>query len=129
MRPAVLAASHAAGAMAHAVARGVGDRGLGDLDRHLELGAGAAAQAAVAAAVRPELVAPEEQRKAHLGDLEAAELDAAGCLPLAGRRPAVARDRGAAAGPRLEQVPDERVAAARIGALDRDPKAPCPSPP
>ena len=33
VRQAVLAAEHAAGAVAHAVARGVGDRGLGDLDR------------------------------------------------------------------------------------------------
>ena len=60
------------------------------LDHHLDDPAGAAAILPVAAGIGAELVAPEEQRKAHLGDFEAAELDAARRLPLAGARPAVA---------------------------------------
>ena len=68
---------------------------------------------AVAARIGAEFVALEEQRKAHLGDFEAAELDAARRLPLAGAGPAVAGRRGAAARPRLEEMPDERPAASR----------------
>src|ERR1700730_2386789 len=61
----------------------------------------------------------EEQREAHLGHFEAAEFDPAGRLPLAGPRPAVARRRGAAAGSRLEKMPDERLAYGNIGARVR----------
>src|SRR5205085_3960410 len=107
VRRAVLAAQDAAGAVLHAVARGVADGGLGDLGDHFEHAARAAAILAVAARVGAELVLLEEQREAHLGDLEAAELDAAGGLPLAGARPAVARGRRTAARPRLEEMPDE----------------------
>ena len=127
MRLAILAAQDAAGAVLHAVARGVADGRLGHLDGKLQVAARAAAKAPVAAAVRPELVTPEEQREAHLGNLQAAELDAARGLPLARARPAVAGRRGAAAGPRLEQMPDEGLARARIDALDRDAEAAAPT--
>ena len=68
----------------------------------------------------------EEQRKARLGDLDRAELDAARRLPLARRLPAVARGRGAAARPGVEEMPDELPLRARIDALDGDAKAPPP---
>src|SRR5262249_46234266 len=79
--------------VANAVTRGVGAGRLGDLGDQLEDGADAAPEPAVAARARPELVAPEEEREADLGHLDAAELDAAGRLALARRPPAVARRR------------------------------------
>ena len=90
MRLAVRAAQDAAGAVPHAVARGVAERGLVDLDREFEHAAGPAAVFALASGIRAELVAAEEQRKAHLGHLQAAEFDAARRLPFAGAGPAVA---------------------------------------
>src|SRR5439155_23819413 len=131
MRYAVGAAEAAAGAVAHAVAGGVADGRLGGLDHHLDYPARSAAILAGAAGIRAELVAAEEQREAHLCDLEAAELDPARRLPFAGTGPAVARRRGAAAGPRLEEVPDKRLASRDVGAwvpaLDRDAEAAAPA--
>src|SRR6266576_6575405 len=69
----------------------------------------------------------EMQGKPHLGDFDAAELDAADRVPFADRRPAVASRRGAAAGTSLKHVPDEVAAGARIFSLDRDPEAAAPS--
>ena len=107
--------------MARAVARGVADAPAFAISstrssatpsppRELPVAAGAGA----------EFMTAEVQRKAHLGDLDAAELEAADRVPLADRRPAVAAGRRAAAGPRLEHVPDEIAAGARVLALDRD---------
>src|SRR5258708_33681836 len=67
------------------------------------------------------------QRETRFRDLEAAEFQAADRMPLPDRRPAVAAWRGAAAGTRMEQVPDEAAAGARILALDRDAKPAAPS--
>src|SRR6202040_2963471 len=83
------------------------------------------------ARIRTELVAAKEQRETHFGDFEAAELDPARRLPFAGTRPAVACRRGAAAGPGLEEMPDERLTPGKIGArvlaLDRDAEATAPA--
>src|ERR1043166_6412562 len=103
MRRAVGAAENPAGAMACAVAGGVGERWLLYLDRESEQPARLAAERAVAAGGRAGLMARKEQRKARLGDLQAAELDAAGRMPLARAGPAVARRRGAAPRARLTQ--------------------------
>ena len=127
MRLAVLAAEQAAGAVLDAIARRIADGGLGRFDDELELAARTAAVASVAAAVGAELVAAEMQGKAHLLHLDAAELDAAGGLPLASTRPAVARRRAAAAGARLEQMPDERLLGARVDALHGHAEAPAPA--
>ena len=78
MRRAVLAAQHSAWTIAHAVARGVAARGLFDLHHQIERDAEPAAKLAVAAGVGAEFVMAEIQGKAHFGDLDAAELDAAG---------------------------------------------------
>ena len=51
MRLAVLAAEHAAGAVAHAIARGVAERGLFGLQHQIERDAEPAAKLAVAAGV------------------------------------------------------------------------------
>src|SRR5215470_5870994 len=85
MRQAVGAAQDAAGAVARAVAGGIAERRLVGLHRHLDHAACAAAKFSLAAGIRAELVAGEEQRKARLGDLEAAEFDAAGEAPPPGR--------------------------------------------
>src|SRR5438105_15101981 len=77
----------------------------------------------------------EEQREAHFGDFEAAEFDPAGGLPFTAAGPAVAGRGRAAAGPRLKEMPDERLAAgpairpgrARVFALYRDAKAAAPA--
>src|SRR5580704_4492934 len=90
VRRAVFAAEDAAGAVHHPVAGGVGERRLLGLDDHLDNPAGAAAIPPIAARIGAELVALEEQRKAHLGHFEAAEFDATRRLPLAGAGPAVA---------------------------------------
>src|SRR5215475_380401 len=118
MRRAVGAAENAAGAVARAVACGIGKRRFLCLDHEREQTTGAAAERAVAAGIRAELVAREEQREAHLGDLQAAELDAAGGMPFADARPAVAGGRAAASRARLEHVPDEWPVAARVLPLD-----------
>src|SRR4029077_12748442 len=120
MRQAVRATEDPAGAVSHAVAGGVAERRLGGFDDHLDDPAGAAAIFALASGIGPELVAAEEQREAHFGHFEAAEFDPAGGLPFAGPRPAVAGWRRPAAGPRLEEVPDERLIGPRISALDFD---------
>src|SRR5581483_7091064 len=128
VRPAVLAAKDAAGAVHYPVAGSVGQSRLGGLDHHLDDPARTAAVLPGAARIGAELVFLEEQRKARLGHFEAAELDAAGGLPLAAAGPAVARRRGAAARPRLKEMPDEgTVAPARILALDGDAEAPPPA--
>src|SRR5438067_2084315 len=132
MRQAVRAAENAAGAVPDAVAGGIADCRLGGLDDHLDDAARPAAILPVAAGIGPELVRAEKQRKAHLGDFQAAELDAAGGLPFAAAGPAVAGRRGAAARPRLKEMPDERLAArhihgTRVAALDRDAEPPAPA--
>src|SRR5918994_5748896 len=127
VRRAILATQDAARAVFHAVARGVADRRLGDFDGELEVASRPAAIAPVAAAVGPELVAPEEQRESYFGDLDAAELDSARSLPLAGAGPAVAGKRRAAARTSLEQVPDERFSRARIHSLNRDAETAAPA--
>src|SRR5512145_239390 len=127
VRAPVLAASHAARPVPDAVARGVGARELPGLDDELQHRADAAAVAPLAPGVGQELVAAEEEREADLGDLQAAELDAARGLPLAGRRPAIPGRGGATAGPSLEHVPDEGAAGAGMGALQRDAEAPPPA--
>src|SRR5579859_1030690 len=127
MRQAVLAAEDAASAVPHTISGGVAERGLVNLHGELQHAAGAAAELAVAATVGAEFVAAKEQRETHLRHLEAAEFDAARRLPLPGAGPAVARGRGAAAGPGLEQVPDEGPVPAGIAALDRYPEAPAPA--
>src|SRR4029453_11092850 len=78
---------------------------------------------AVAAGVGAELVVREREREARLGDLYAAELDAAGGLALARGLPAVAGYGGAAARRGVEHVPDERTTRRRIPPLDRGPEA------
>src|SRR5271169_3122050 len=100
---AVGAAEDAAGAVAHAVAGGVGDRRLGGLDDHLDNPAGPAAILADAARIGAEFMAAKEQRKTQFGHFETAELDPARGLPLTGARPAVAARRRAAARPRLKK--------------------------
>ena len=127
MRLAILAAEHAAGTVARAVARGVAFRDLFRLQHQIERHAEAAAMLAVAAGARAEFMRAEMQGKAHLGDFEAAELQPADRMPFADRRPAVAARRRAAAGPRLEQMPDEILAGARVLALDCDPEPPAPA--
>src|SRR5206468_10749453 len=109
--------------VADALAGSVADRRLFGLDDHLDDAAGAAAILSGATRIGTELVAREKQREAHLGHLEAAELDAAGAVPFAGSGPAIAGDRGPAARPPLKEMPEERPLAARVLALDRDAKA------
>src|SRR5215467_16270419 len=77
----------------------------------------------------------EKQWETYLGDFEAAEFDAARRLPFPTARPAVAGSGRAAARPRLEEMPDEGLAAgatvgsgsAGILALDRDAEAAAPA--
>src|SRR5271166_6831158 len=123
VRQAVRAAEDAASAMAHAVPGGVADRRLGGFDDHLDDPARPAAEFAGAPRVGAKFVATEKQREAHLGHFETAELDPACRLPFAGPRPAVAGRRRPAAGPRLKEMPDERLIGSWILALDRDAKA------
>src|SRR4030095_14136203 len=82
---------------------------------------------AVPAGVGAELVVLEREREARLGDLDAAELDAAGRLALALGLPAVTGHGVAAARTRVEHVPDEGTPRPRIHALDGDPEAPTPA--
>ena len=91
MRHAVGATEDAAGAITHAVAGGVANSRFGSLDDHLHDPAGTAAVLASATGIGAEFMAPEEQRETHLGDFEAAELDAACRLPLPRTGPAVTR--------------------------------------
>src|ERR1044071_9182489 len=120
MRHAIGAAENPAGAVARALAGGVGERRLLDLDRETEQSARAAAKRARAAGIRAELMAREEQRKARLGDFQAPELDAAGRMPLARAGPAVASGRSAAARARLKHVPDEAAVGVRIAARSEE---------
>src|SRR5205823_12261933 len=97
-------------------------------DGHLDDTAGAAAVLPGAARIRPEFMCLEEQGGAHFGDFEAAEFDPAGGLPFTAAGPAIAGRGRAAAGPRLKEMPDKRLAAgpairpgrAWVLALDRD---------
>src|SRR5262245_58819549 len=127
MRLAVLAAQQAAGAVLDAIACRIADGGLRRLDDELELAPRPAAVAPVPAAVGAELVAAKVQGKPHLLHLDAAELDAARRLPLAGSGPTVARRRAAAARTRLEQMPDKGPLGARIDALYGHPEASAPA--
>src|SRR5437868_11246096 len=116
MRHAVLAVKDAAGAVTHAVARGIADGQLGGLDHHLHHPARPAAVFPRSAGIGSKFMTAEEQREAHLGHLETAEFDPAGRLPFSGTGPAVPRRRGAAARPRLEEMPDEGFPPGTIGA-------------
>src|SRR6266536_4441658 len=127
MRRAIGAAQNPAGAMACAVTCRIGERRLLGLDNEREQPARSATKCAIAAGIRAELVAREEQRKSRLGYFQAAELDAAGRMPLARAGPAVAHWRGAAARSRLKHVPDEASVRTRIAALDGDAEAPAPT--
>ena len=62
----------------------------------------------------------EEEGEAGFGDLDAAEFNAAGRVPLADRGPAVAGDRTAAARAGLEHVPDETATPFGVLAGDGD---------
>src|ERR1700760_4325131 len=117
MRRRVLAAEHAASAVADAVARGVAERRLLGLDHEIERDAEPAAMLSVAAGIGEILVMAEMQGEARFRDFDAAEFQAADGVPLADRRPAVAARRGAAAGARVEHVPDEAAAGHRVLAL------------
>src|SRR5436190_18176993 len=101
----IRAAQYPAGTMARAVACRVCERWLFGFDHESEEPAWPAAKGAFSARIRPEFVTREEQWIPRLGDFQAAELDAAGRIPLARARPAVASRRGAAARPRLKHVP------------------------
>src|SRR5262245_65605772 len=114
MRQAVLAAEQAVGRVAHAVTRGVGHGRLFDVHAQPQHRADAAAMHAVAGRIGTELVTLERQREPRLGDLDAAELDPARGLPLACGLPAVAGRARAAARPRVETVPDERLGRPRV---------------
>src|SRR5450755_3356700 len=103
----VLAAEHAAGAVAHAIAGGVRKRRLCGLHDQIKRDAEAAAELPVTAGTGAKFMMGKVQGESHLGDLDAAELDAADRMPFADRRPAVAARRGTAAGPRLKHVPDK----------------------
>src|SRR5262245_64430348 len=105
MRHAVLAAKHTAGAVAHALARGVAERGLCRLQHHVEGDAEPTAELPVAAGAGTELVLAEVERKSHFGDFDAAEFQSAHAMPLADRGIAVAAGRCAAAGTGLKHVP------------------------
>src|SRR5437879_4527790 len=127
MGKAVLAAEQTVRSVANAVARRVGHGGVLDVDPQPKDRADAAAVHPVAGGIGAELVPLEGQRKPRLRDLDAAELDPAGRLPLTRRLPPVADGRRAAAGASVEHVPDERLAGSRVHALDRDAEAPTPS--
>src|SRR5690349_14445081 len=85
MRCAVIAAKHAAGTVANALARGVAARGLFGFQHHVEGDAEPATELSVAAGAGAKLVMAEVEWKARLGDLDAAELQAADAVPLADR--------------------------------------------
>lgn len=95
MRPCVRgahssAAEDAAGAITYTVAGSVADGCLRSLDDHFDHTARATVVLPVTPGIRAELVLPKEQREAPFGDFEAAEFDAAGGLPFAAARPAIA---------------------------------------
>src|SRR6516162_4618740 len=84
----VSAAEDSVGRVARPVPGGVGPSRLGGLHVEFQHRPDAATVPAVAARSRAELVTREEQGKAHLRDLDTAELDPAGRLAFPGRRPA-----------------------------------------
>ncbi len=113
--------------MARASARRVGPRGLCRFQHQIERDTEATAKLSVSAGAWAKFMMTEMQGKPHLGDFDAAELDAADAVPFADRRPAVAAGGSAAAGAGLKQVPDEIASRTRIFSLDRDPEAAAPS--
>src|ERR1700730_19404860 len=127
MGNAVLAAKHSTGSVTRAVARRVGPRRIFRIQHQAERATQAAAKLSVAAGARAKFMVTEMQGKPHLGDFDAAELDAADAVPFADRRPAVAAGRSAAAGAGLKQVPDKISSRTRIFSLDRDPEAAAPT--
>src|SRR5262245_57855079 len=82
---------------------------------------------AVAERVGPELVVPEEERKAYLRDFDASEFHAPRRLHFSAARPAVACVRRAGTGTRLEEVPDESATGAWVHTLHRNAEATSPS--
>src|SRR6266567_2466515 len=127
MRFAVFAAEHPAGTMTRAIARAIAARGLFGFQHEIKRNAKPAAKLPAAAGPGAEFVMAEVQGKTHLGNLDAAELEAADRVPLADRRPAVAAGRRAAARAGMKHVPDEIASGSRVFTLDRDPEAPAPS--
>src|SRR4051794_31754365 len=127
MRLAVLAAEHAARAMARTVACGVAARRLFDLQHQIEGNPEAAAELAVATGTFAEFMAAEVQGEARLGHFKTAEFEPAHAVPFSDRRPAVAAGGRPATRPRLKQMPDEILLRSRVFALDRDPEPAAPS--
>src|SRR5262249_46369462 len=121
--PPITPAEDPVGGVARPVARSIGPGGLRDLDVQLEDGPRATAGLAVPTRVRAERVASEGERETPLSPLAAPDLDAADSLTSPRSRPAAARRRRPAPGPRVKHVPDERSAAPRILPLDRDAEA------
>ena len=74
MGHAVLAAEHAAGTMARAIAGGIATRRLFRLQHQVERDTEAAAKFSVAARVFPEFMLTKMQGKTHFRDLKTAEL-------------------------------------------------------
>src|SRR4051812_33396547 len=107
MRLAVPPAAHPGGAVPHPVAGGVRSAGAVALDPQRQLATEAAAVLPVSGRAGQELMRLEEQGEARLGHLDAAEFQAAGGVPLARSRPAIAARGAAAARPGVEHVPDE----------------------
>src|SRR4051794_16703763 len=77
MRRAVLAAEHSTGPVAHALACGITECGFCRLQPHVEGDAEPAAELPVAAGAGAEFMVAEVEGKAHFGDLDAAEFEAA----------------------------------------------------
>src|SRR5262249_55583043 len=119
-------AEDAVGGVARPVPRGIAPGWLRGLDAQLEDRAHATPETAIASGSGPEFVTREEKGEAGLRDLDAAELDSACCLALAGGLPAIADRRSATATTGVEEMPDELALRPGIDSLDRDPEAPRP---
>ena len=85
MRLPTFAAEHAAGAMTRAIARSIAARGFFSFQHEIKRNAETAAKLPVAAGPGAEFMMAEVQGKAHLGNLDAAEFDAADRVPFADR--------------------------------------------
>src|SRR5262245_32375250 len=100
-------AEDAVGGMARPVPGGIAPGWLRGLHAQLEDRAHATPETAIASGSGPEFVTREEKGEAGLRDLDAAELDSACCLALAGGLPAIADRRSATATTGVEEMPDE----------------------